>query len=443
MPKTRLVAPALAKPGRAGATGGPRVAGFLLAFTGSVFALAGCGIPVVGQGNLALRGTEDGMVEASKATLAKRLIVGFSTAPSKTALSQIEKSTGTKHVKSIRNVRMSVFEASGDVRKARKALLSTKGVDFVEGELLPEREPIKMQMEPLLSLGITDDGDPNRKDQWYLDTIGAPKVWEAAGTLKPVIVGLVDTGVDLEHPDLKPILVEGWNAADPGKPPMDEAGHGTMTAGCVAAVHNNGQGIAGVSNNAKIKPVKIGNSASSMVEAMMWAADNSDMISMSLSWKPGMPDYPGVVESTKRAAEYVMGKNVPMACSMGNTGNSQRNVPSAFAGKEVPNLIAVGATDNSDKVTSFSTYGPWTTVSAPGRSIMTTTMRGRYSRVDGTSFSTPITAGVMAMMLGKGMAKDPAVIRTKLMNTAVDIEAPGQDDKAGAGRIDAFRAVME
>jgi subtilisin family serine protease len=401
--------------------------------------LAGCGLPATG--GLALRATSaDATVEASKAVLAKRLIVGFRTAPTAAQLSEIARATGTRHVKSIQKLALGVFEA-GDVRSARKALLGTRGVQFVEGELLPEREPISARAVPTL-LQFTDGADPNRKDQWYLDTIGAPKVW-AAGSLRTVKVGLIDTGVDLSHPDLKPILIEGYNAAAPGTPPQDEAGHGTMTAGCIAAAHDNGVGIAGTSNNARIMPVKVGNSASSVVDAMMWAADHAEMISMSLSFKPGMPDYPSAIETTKRAADYVMSKKVPMVCSMGNTGSQSRNVPSAFAGNEVPDLVAVGATDNADKVTSFSTFGPWCSVAAPGRSIMTTALGGGVKSVDGTSFSTPITAGVVAMMLGKGIAHDPGVIKAKLQKTAVDVDAPGKDDRSGAGRIDAYRAVMD
>jgi subtilisin family serine protease len=215
-----------------------------------------------------------------------------------------------------------------------------------------------------------------------------------------------------------------------------------MTAGCIAAVANNGIGVAGVAPNAKVLPIKVGNSASSVVDAMIYAADHSDMISMSLSFKPNMDEYPTAVETTRRAAEYVMGKKIPMVCSMGNTGTSSKNVPSYFAGNSVPGLIAVGATDKNDKVTSFSTYGNWTSVSAPGAKIMTTAKGGGYSAVDGTSFSTPLTAGVVALMLGHGAPKDPAAIKKILQETAVDIDAPGYDDKAGAGRVDAFRAVM-
>jgi subtilisin family serine protease len=164
---------------------------------------------------------------------------------------------------------------------------------------------------------------------------------------------------------------------------------------------------------------------------------------MSLSFKPNMEEYQTAVQTTRRAAEYVMKKSVPMVCSMGNTGTNSRNVPSAFAKTEVPGLIAVGATGKTDRVSSFSTYGAWTSVSAPGEQIMTTKLGGGYAAVDGTSFSTPLTAGVVALMLGHGAPHDPAAIKAKLQETAKDIEAPGFDDKAGFGRVDAVRAVLQ
>ncbi len=118
-------------------------------------------------------------------------------------------------------------------------------------------------------------------------------------------------------------------------------------------------------------------------------------------------------------------------------------MPAAFAGSEVPNLIAVGAVGPNDKVSSFTTTGKWMSVCAPGEKIMTTKNGGGYAAVDGTSFSTPITAGVVAMMLGNGAPKDPAVIKARLQKTAIDLEATGSDDRSGAGRVDAYRAVME
>lgn len=403
--------------------------------------LAGCGANTFAP--TAARTAMAGNVEASKATLAKRLIVGFKGKFTKAQLTKLEQAAGATVVKTLPKVGLAVFETKGNLKTTQKALQAGEGVQFVEGELVAEQEVVRGRDIVVRPTQGNSKVDPLRKDQWHLDLMGIPQVWEAKkGSLKSVTVAVVDTGVDLKHPDLQGVLVEGWNAAAPGTPPQDGQGHGTMTAGCVAAVADNGIGVAGVAPNAKVMPVKVGNSASSIVEAMMWAADHADMITMSLSIKPGMADYPAAIETTKRAAQYVMSKNVPMVCSMGNTGSNSKNVPSAFAGNEVPNLVAVGATDKADRVTSFSTYGSWTTVSAPGAGIVTTAMGGKYQAVDGTSFSTPITAGVVALMLGAGQAKDPGVIRKRLTDTAKDIGAPGFDDKAGFGRVDAVKAVL-
>jgi subtilisin family serine protease len=401
-------------------------------------ALAGCGRTAFTTPSAQMLPTG---VEASKAVLAKRLVVGFASMPSASTLSGLEKAHGIKVVKQFAPLGLAVVETKEPIA-TRKALLAVNGVQFVEGELLPELEmPRVTQVRELPRQGRGTE-DPMYKDQWHFPNMGAPKVWAALPNLKTVTVAVVDTGCDLEHPDLKGNLVPGWNAAAPGTPPSDQAGHGTMTAGCVGAIANNGIGVRGMAPNAKLMPVKVGNSASSVVEAMIWAADHADMITMSLSFKPNMTEYPVAVESTKRAANYVMSKKVPMVCSMGNTGSSSKNVPSYFAGNEVPGLIAVGATDAKDKVTSFSTYGNWTSVSAPGSKILTTAMGGKYGAVDGTSFSTPLTAGVVAMMLGNGHAKDPAAVKATLQKTALDIETPGYDDKSGAGRVDAAKAVM-
>ncbi|MEB3329212.1 MAG: S8 family serine peptidase [Candidatus Sericytochromatia bacterium] len=401
--------------------------------------LAGCG--AAGMTPVGSATTPRG-AEASKAVLAQRLIVGFKQTASRAAIAQAEKASGARAVKVMPKVAMAVFEARRSLKVTRETLLGLPGVAFVEAELLPALEPVKAVNVTVRPRQDGSKVDPLRQEQWYLETMGVPTVWAAGRATKSVTVAIVDTGVDLKHPDLQGKLVSGWNAADPGAPPQDVLGHGTMCAGLVGAVADNAQGIAGVAPNAKLLPVKVGNSASSVVDAMMWAADHADLITMSLSFKPNMSQYPMAVEATKRAAEYVMSKGVPMVCSMGNTGTSSRNVPSAFAGHEVPNLIAVGATDRNDKVTSFSTYGNWCSVSAPGASIITTAMGGGYKAVSGTSFSTPLTAGVVALMLGAGIDRDPGVIKQRLQATAVDIGAPGYDEKAGAGRVDAARAVL-
>lgn len=401
--------------------------------------LAGCGannLPVA-----AGTAVRSGQAEASAVELAKRWVLGFKDVKAAQSLTALAAKHGLKVHRKFEPLAMAVVEPKAMSAAARQALLAEAGVAFVEAELLPSREAFKQTTE--LPRRTTGTADPLRPKQWHLDHMGIPKVWAAKPDLKEVVVAVIDTGVDLNHPDLKAKLVPGYNAAAPGTPPQDDQGHGTATAGCVAAVMDNGEGVAGVAPNAKIMPVKVGNGASTIVDAMMWAADHADMITMSLSIKPGMADYPTALETTRRAAQYVMSKNCPMACSMGNTGSTSKNVPAAYAGNDVPNLIAVGASDPNDNVARFSTTGHWVSLAAPGTSIMTTKKGGGYGAVDGTSFSTPITAGVMALMLGAGAPRDPKEIKARLQATAKDIDAPGNEDKSGAGRVDAFRAVME
>ncbi|MBM3258257.1 MAG: S8 family serine peptidase [Candidatus Sericytochromatia bacterium] len=402
--------------------------------------LVGCGVQTPAVTGM----KQDTSLMGARAVFARRLIVGFKDGSTAARSAALVQGAGVASVKKMPRLAMEVFEVQGDLARARQRLASLPGVSFVESELMPEVDiPVQQEAVALPGFRANADSDPNRKDQWYLDTMGIPQIWAEAGNLKTVKVAVVDTGVDLKHPDLQGVLEEGANFAQPGRPPQDGQGHGTMTAGLVGAIANNGKGIAGVAPNSRIVPVKVGNSASSVCEAMLWAADNADMITMSLSFKPNMAEYPTAVQATKRAAEAVMAKGTPMACSMGNTGTTSKNVPSAFAGNEVPDLIAVGATDNKDRVAEFSTRGSWCSVSAPGVNIMTLKMGGGYGTTNGTSFSTPITAGVMALMLGRGIERSPKVLKERLVSTAIDIDAPGQDPNAGAGRVDAYKAVMK
>jgi subtilisin family serine protease len=187
--------------------------------------------------------------------------------------------------------------------------------------------------------------------------------------------------------------------------------------------------------------MKVSWTASSIAESMVWAADHADLISMSLSVKPAGSEYGLAKESLLRAARHVVAEEVPMVCSTGNTATHSANAPAAFAGNEVPDLIAVGATNTSDWVARFSTTGPWVSVVAPGVQIMTMQKGGGTTRNNGTSFATPLTAAVVALILGTGHARKPASIKATLLSMARDLDAPGRDDRSGFGLVDAGRAV--
>ncbi|MEB3236766.1 MAG: S8 family serine peptidase [Candidatus Sericytochromatia bacterium] len=321
-------------------------------------------------------------------------------------------------------------------------LRALSGVSFVERDAVsPDWEPPSPSRSTPFLPALFGDGDPGRTEQWYLDRMNLPRAWALVGQARTVRVAVVDTGADLAHPDLQGRLLDGYNAAEPGKPPQDFEGHGTSTAGCIGAIAGNGVDIAGAAPNAMLVPVKVSWTASSIAESMVWAADHADMISMSLSVKPASSEYGLARESLLRAARVVMDKDVPMVCSTGNTSTDSANVPAAYAGIEVPDLIAVGATNTSDWVARFSTTGPWVSVVAPGVQILTLQKGGGTTWNNGTSFATPLTAGVVALMLGSGHPRQPARIKATLTGTARDIDAPGRDVRSGSGLVDAARAV--
>lgn len=301
--------------------------------------------------------------------------------------------------------------------------------------------------------------DPGAKDQYHLGKVNAFGAWDLSQG-SGVTVAVLDTGVDLNHPDLKANLVTGYNAITKSSMPKDMNGHGTHVAGVIASVTNNRQGVAGVAPGAKIMPVKVlgengGGDLGSIIDGIQWATDHgAQVINLSLG---------GPIESPSwgEAVKYAAKKNVVVVAAMGNERDqgNPKNQPAA-----TPGVIAVGATDPNDKITEFSSYGPWISVSAPGYAIKSTfptysceTYRAfkqnpeffpsetkialKYASVSGTSQASPVVAGIVALMKAKNPRLTPTMARQALMNTAVDLGKKGFDEDFGAGRVDALKAL--
>lgn len=413
------------------------VQGLLMSTT---FLLASCGTSGLSQTNP--RNLAAGV--RSLQTGSQAVIAGFDALPSRAALERIGQATKTRLLRTFPALSLAVFEPqNASPESARRSLAQQAGVKFVEFDRLPPREVEQVIRIESPQSAWAQDGDPYRRAQWYLGTMGLPRVWSSGKSFRTVKVAVVDTGIQERHQDLQGVLLPGYNAASPGAPTNDADGHGTMVGGLIAAVGGNGYGIHGAAPNAKLVPVKVGETVSSLVAGMLWAADNAEVVSMSMSVKPNMSEYPVAIESTKRAAAYVVGKGVPLVVSMGNSGDNSRNVPAAFAGYEVPDLIAVGATNKREEPAFFSTFGPWCSVSAPGDTVVTTGLNNTYVYARGTSFSTPLVAATVALMLGAGHSSNPAAVKRTLQITARDLLTPGPDEKTGAGRVAADRAVLD
>ena len=405
---------------------------------GLALAAAGCGHP-----SRPALGPAVAPGAPARAASAERWVVGLTSWPGSAARSSLMARVGVRVVRELPAVRMVIVEPMGAASTGLAGLAREPEVAFAGPDRLPSRErPEAVRAEARPATAINGD-DPYRRAQWYLSTMGLPRVWGSGKVTRTVRVAVVDSGVDAAHVDLKGVVEPGYNAIAPGAGTGDANGHGTMCAGLIAAVGGNGYGIHGAAPNARIVPVKVGDTVSSLVDGLTWAASNADVVTMSLSVKPTMSEYPIALDATKRAAAVVVGKGVPMVCSMGNTGDESRNVPAAFAGNEVGPLIAVAATTKGDAWAPFSTFGAWCSVAAPGDTVVTTAIGNQYMYARGTSFATPLVAATVALMLGAGLPRDPASVKRRLMATAADVEGAGVDPRTGAGRVDAGRAVLE
>ncbi len=276
--------------------------------------------------------------------------------------------------------------------------------------------------------------DPQYGSAWHLPKIGASSAWDnsqGAG----VIIAVLDSGVDGLHPDLSSRMVAGWNFYDNNSLTSDVFGHGTKVAGTAAAITNNALGVSGVAGQSRIMPVRVSSTAGSayismIAKGLTWAADNKARIAN--------VSFDGVAGSAsiQNAAQYMKNKGGLVVVAAGNNGIDQGYAPTTT-------LIAVSATDGNDFKTSWSSYGSFVSVSAPGAGILTTTWGGGYGSVSGTSFASPLTAGVVALMMAANPGLPNTDIEKRLFSTAIDLGDMGRDPYYGYGRVSAAGAVQD
>ncbi len=278
---------------------------------------------------------------------------------------------------------------------------------------------------------LQSSNDPFFGSQWHLTKIGVPSAWNATDG-SGVRIAILDTGVDGNHPDLKDRMVAGYNFYDGNTDTRDVHGHGTAVAGTAAATLNNGAGVASPAGRASIMPLRISAPDgyaywSTVANALVWAADNGARVAN--------VSYAVTGSSTvQSAANYMKSKGGLVVVSAGNNGRDEGLAATSA-------MITVSATDSGDNLTSWSSYGPMVDISAPGAGIYTTTNGGGYGSWNGTSFSSPLTAGVVAMMMSANPALAPADVERLLLSTALDLGTAGTDTRFGSGRVDAEAAV--
>lgn len=297
------------------------------------------------------------------------------------------------------------------------------------------------------SVAQTMDVNPTDRyyaKQWGLTKAEVQKAWDLGVTGQGVIVAVVDTGVDLNHPDLKDNILSGYNAITGlagGNTAQDKNGHGTHVCGIIAA-EQNGIGIVGVAYQAKILPIKAltsdgAGSDDCIADGIVWAADhNAQIINLSL----GSSDESDIL---REALQYAFDKGCLIVAAGGNAEPDSNLTAITFPAAD-SHVLAVTATDTNDQIASFSLPGPQAAIAAPGVDIISdywANGSSGYASMDGTSMASPFAAGIAALVWSVHPDLSAQQIRTCLENSALDLDSAGRDNNYGFGRVDAYWAI--
>ena len=279
--------------------------------------------------------------------------------------------------------------------------------------------------------------DPGWGQQYGLANIRAPEGWDLSTGSAAVTIAIIDTGVDLGHPDLSAKIVGGYDFVNGDAVAQDDNGHGTHVAGIAAAVTNNNVGMAGVSWGARIMPVKVldlfGNGSFADVSAgIAWAADHgAQVINLSLGGASGST----VLQD---AVDYAYARGAVIVAAAGNSGSNFVLYPARY-----PHVIAVAATNSANTQAGFSNYGPEVDLAAPGDLIYSTRPGGSYGYMSGTSMSAPFVSGLAAILRGIAGLGSADAIAWDLESTALDLGPAGQDQLYGYGLIQMDAALRK
>jgi subtilisin family serine protease/putative cell wall-binding protein len=332
------------------------------------------------------------------------------------------------------------------------SLLSTGGraVDAVLAEL--RSDPAVASADPNYRIQLIEGGDvasvgvndPMTGGQYSLDQMRVRDAWSLS-TGRNGVIAVLDTGVQANHPDLVGRVLTGYDFVNNDTNAADDNGHGTWVAGIIAANANDGYGIAGISWTDKILPVKImgregtGDTAD-LLAAILWAADHgATVINMSVG---GFP----YAQTLQDAVNYAWNKGVVLVGAAGNNARAENFYPASFA-----NVVSVSATQVDDEFAYWSSYGSNVDVSAPGGSVQTTNCTvctfadhdtwGSHTYISGTSFATPNTAGVIALIRARYPTYTAGQVVSRLFSTVDDRGYTGYDIRYGRGRVNAYRAL--
>jgi subtilisin family serine protease len=316
-------------------------------------------------------------------------------------------------------------------------------------------------VEPDFAIAPTiASNDPSRGQLWGLDNTGqsggvvdadidAPEAWNTTTGSRSVVVAVIDTGMDYNHPDLAANAwrnpgevagdgidndrngfvddVMGWDFANNDANPMDDNGHGSHVSGTIGAVGNNGTGVVGVNWQVSIMPLKFldasgSGSTSAAVAAINYATRmrrdfGINVVATNNSWGGG-----GLSTALRDAVDAGAGAGILFVAAAGNESNNNDATPSYPASHPGTSVISVAATDRSNRLATFSNYGATSVdLAAPGVAILSTTPNKSYASYSGTSMATPHVTGTVALLAAANPQATAAQIRTAILSSTTPV----------------------
>lgn len=354
----------------------------------------------------------------SDSFVADQLIVKFHTDTPIEKIQDIHKKMKCTIINENKELGLQVVEIKGKVPRMIKRINRLKEIEYVEPNFI-----YKASFIP---------NDSYFPYQYGPQKINAPTAWDRTQSNQSIKIAIIDTGVQLNHPDLASKLLTGYDFVSGDSFPNDGNGHGTHVAGIAAAITNNQRGIAGVAPLASILPVRVldnngTGTLSDIANGIIFAANQgAHVINLSLGSTQG-------AVTLQNAINYAWNKGSVLVAAAGNSGVNVPNYPAYYS-----NVIAVASTDSEDRKSSFSNYGSWVQVAAPGTDVLSTYTSGWYSYLSGTSMASPHVAGIAALLADQG--KNNQEIRNIVQSTADPI--PGTGTYWVYGRVNANRAVQ-
>jgi thermitase len=364
----------------------------------------------------------DNPASVSDLSSSQQILVKFRPGTGLPEAAQIHRQLGGQVKGTIAGIGVQVVTVpKGQAKEKAKAYSARYGVAYAEADYMAE--------------ALAEPDDSYFTAQWNMQKVGAPGAWDVTTGSPNVTIAILDTGVDLDHPDLAGKIVDNRNFTT-SNTTDDIYGHGTHVAGIAAAITNNGLGVAGLGYASSIMNIKVlGDDGmgywSWIAQGIIWAADNdAQIINLSLGGSDGS-------STLEDAINYAWSKGVVVVAAAGNNGNTVPVYPAYYA-----NCIAVAATDASDARPLWSNYGDWVDVAAPGYRILSTSKNDNYVYMSGTSMATPHVAGLAALLFttvsdtnGNGKLNDE--VRSWMEASCDDVCVSG----IGHGRVNAVRAV--